>query len=95
VRESSPRKEAAAAADGRAAAAAAEQERRLEQIAGWTREEARAELSRKLEEDVRRQMASFIKRATEQAHEEADRTARTIVAQAIHRSSGRPSSRRR
>jgi ribonuclease Y len=34
-------------------------------------------------------MAAFVKRATEEAQEEADHAARTLVAQAIHRSSSR------
>ena len=65
------------------------QNRRLEEIAALTREQARAELERRLEDEVRRSMAGFVKRATEEAEEEADRVAKTLIAQAIHRSSAR------
>ena len=90
-REKAAAEQEAAAAAARAAAeeTLAEQSRRLEQIAGLTQEEARAELTRRIEDDVRRQMAGFVKRATELANEEADRNARTLIAQAIHRSSAR------
>lgn len=81
---------AAAAANAEAERALARQTQRLEEIAGLTRDEARAELTARIETDVRRELAGFIKRATEEAQEEADKNARTLVAQAIHRTSARP-----
>ena len=65
------------------------QNQRLEEIAGMTQEQAREELTRRIEEDVRKHMAAFVKRATEEAQEEADHAARTLIAQAIQRSSAR------
>src|SRR5207249_7936973 len=77
---------AKAAADQRLASLG----RRLEEIAGMTQEQARVELARRIEDDVRRQTAAFVKRSREEAEETIDRTVRRIVSQAIYRSGARP-----
>ena len=55
-----------------------------------TQEQARVELARRIEDDVRRQTAAFVKRSREEAEETIDRTVRRIVSQAIYRSGARP-----
>ena len=65
-------------------------DRKLEQIAGLTQAEARAELTRLIEEDVRRQMTGFVKRSREEAEETVDRQSKRIIAQAIYRAAARP-----
>jgi len=63
-----------------------EQERvRLESIAGMTSEDARAELMNRIQEDVKRDAATFIRETETRAREEADKKARNIVGIAIQR----------
>ncbi len=63
-----------------------EQERvRLESIAGMTSEDARAELMNRIQEDVKRDAAAFIRETETRAREEADKKARNIVGIAIQR----------
>jgi len=58
---------------------------RLEAIAELTREEAKAILIKKMEEDARRDSAKEIKKIETQTREEADKIAKKIIAQAIQR----------
>ncbi|MBF0438642.1 MAG: DUF3552 domain-containing protein, partial [Magnetococcales bacterium] len=62
--------------------------RRLEEVAGLTTEQAKAQLVVGLQEDVRRESANFIKRAEEEAKEGADRKAQEIMGNAIQRLAG-------
>ena len=57
----------------------------LQKIAGMTREEAAKVLLDNAEKTVKEEMISLHKKLVAQAHEEADRDARNIVAQAIER----------
>ncbi|MBF0181761.1 MAG: ribonuclease Y [Magnetococcales bacterium] len=61
---------------------------RLEEVAGLTTEEAKAQLMAGLQETVRREAANFLKRAEEETRENADRKAQEIIATAIQRLSG-------
>ena len=63
-----------------------EQEReRLEAVAGMTADEARAELINRIQDDVKRDAAAFIRETEARAREEADKKARNIVGIAIQR----------
>ena len=63
-----------------------EQERqRLEAVAGMTADEARAELMSRIQDDVKRDAAAFIRETETRAREEADKKARNIVGIAIQR----------
>ena len=57
----------------------------LQKIAGMTREEAAKVLLDNAEKTVKEEMVSLHKKLVSQAHEEAERDARNIVAQAIER----------
>jgi ribonuclease Y len=63
----------------------AEERTRLESVAGMTADEAREELTRRIQDDVKRSAASFIREAEARAREEADKKARNIVSIAIQR----------
>ncbi len=63
----------------------AEQKAELERLAGMTSEEARELLLRRVESEIRHEMAVMIKEAESQAKEEADRRAREIISLAIQR----------
>ena len=63
----------------------AEQKAELERLAGMTSEEARELLLRRVESEIRHEMAMMIKEAESQAKEEADRRAREIISLAIQR----------
>lgn len=82
--------QAAEAAAAEVAGRLAKLDRKLEEIARLTQEEARAELTGRIEADVRRLLTGFVKRSREEAEETADRAARRIAAQAIYRSGARP-----
>ncbi len=58
---------------------------RLEQIAGLTAQEAKAELIARLENEARDEAAALVRNITEQAKKNADREAKKIVALAIQR----------
>ncbi len=58
---------------------------RLEAVAGMTADEARNELMGRIQEDVKREAATFIREAETRAREEADKKARNIVGIAIQR----------
>ena len=58
---------------------------RLEQIAGLTAQEAKAELVQRLESEARDEAAAVVRNITEQAKKNADREAKKIVALAIQR----------
>jgi len=58
---------------------------RLEALAGMTAEQARDVLMSRIEEDVKRDAASFIRETETRAREEADKKARNIVGIAIQR----------
>ncbi|MCL5772222.1 MAG: ribonuclease Y [Actinobacteria bacterium] len=58
---------------------------RLEAIAELTKEEAKAILVKKMEEDARYEAAKEIKKIETQTREEADKIAKNIIAQAIQR----------
>jgi len=58
---------------------------RLERISGLTREEARQTLLENLERELQSEMASLIREREAQAHEEAEKRARDIVASAVQR----------
>jgi ribonuclease Y len=64
----------------------AQHHRELERLAGMTRDEARDQLLKHLENDARRDAASLVKRLEAEAREQADAKARSIVTQAIQRS---------
>ncbi len=63
----------------------AEERERLESVAGMTADEARAELTRRIQEDVKHDAAAYIREAETRAREEADKKARNIVSIAIQR----------
>jgi ribonuclease Y len=58
---------------------------RLEQIAGLTAQDAKLELIRRLEDEARDDAAAIVRDIKEQAHKNADREAKNIVALAIQR----------
>jgi ribonuclease Y len=62
-----------------------EERERLDAVAGMTAEEARQELTRRIQEDVKHESAAFIREAEVRAREEADKKARNIVSIAIQR----------
>ncbi|MBF0125903.1 MAG: ribonuclease Y [Magnetococcales bacterium] len=62
--------------------------RRLEEVAGLTTEEAKAQLMIGLQEAVRREAANFLKRSEDEAKENADRKAQEIIATSIQRLAG-------
>lgn len=63
-----------------------EQERqRLEAVAGMTADEARGELMNRIQDDVKRDAAAYIRETETRAREEADKKARNIVGIAIQR----------
>jgi ribonuclease Y len=63
----------------------AEERRRLEQLAGMSREDAKAELINRLAEEARAEAANRIREIRETARRNADREARKIVALAVQR----------
>ncbi len=63
----------------------AEEKARLEQLAGMTADEAKEHLLSRIQEDVKRDAATYIREAEAQAREEADKKARNIVGIAIQR----------
>lgn len=62
-----------------------EASRRLEQLAGMNEAEARAEIIADLQDAARAEAANTLREIKEQAHKEADREARKIVALSIQR----------
>jgi len=58
---------------------------RLEAVAGMTADEARNELMSRIQDDVKRDAATFIRETETRAREEADKKARNIVGIAIQR----------
>ncbi|HEY7192996.1 MAG TPA: ribonuclease Y [Gemmatimonadales bacterium] len=58
---------------------------RLEQVAGLSAQEAKAELISRLESEARDEAAALVRNITEQAKKNADREAKKIVAMAIQR----------
>ena len=62
-----------------------QEQRRLESLAGMTADQAQAELMNRIEEDVKRDAAAFIRETETRAREEADKKARNIVGIAIQR----------
>ena len=62
-----------------------EARRRLEQLAGMNEAEARAEIIADLQDAARAEAANTLREIKEQAHKEADREARKIVALSIQR----------
>jgi len=66
-------------------AAVAEQRMRLEQIAGLTSDQARAELMHSMENEARMEAAGRIKRIEEEAGEKAKDRARRVISMAIQR----------
>jgi ribonuclease Y len=62
-----------------------ESEERLQKLAGMTRDEARAEIAKKAEQEVRAEAGTMIRRAQEEARDTADREAQRIVTSAIQR----------
>lgn len=62
-----------------------EERERLEAVAGMTSEDARNELLRRIQDDVKREAAQFIRESEVRAREEADKKARNIVGIAIQR----------
>ncbi|HWE43542.1 MAG TPA: Rnase Y domain-containing protein, partial [Gemmatimonadaceae bacterium] len=63
----------------------AEQRHRLEQLAGMTAQDAKAELLRRMEEEAQADAANRIREIRETARRNADREAKKIVALAIQR----------
>ncbi len=62
-----------------------EERQRLESVAGMTSEDARAELMSRIQDEVTRDAAAFIRETETRAREEADKKARNIVSIAIQR----------
>jgi len=62
-----------------------EERQRLEALAGMTADQAREVLMSRIEEDVKRDAAGFIRETETRAREEADKKARNIVGIAIQR----------
>ncbi len=58
---------------------------RLQRLAGMTHDEARRELLSRMETDVHGEMGGLIRRLHEEAQEEAERNARSVVTTAIQR----------
>ena len=65
--------------------AIAEERERLERVAGMTADQARAELINRIQDDVKKEVATIIREAESRAREEADKRARNIVGIAIQR----------
>jgi ribonuclease Y len=63
----------------------AEERRRLEQMAGMSAEDAKAELIRRLEEEAQADAANMLREIRESARRNAEREAKKIVALAIQR----------
>jgi ribonuclease Y len=63
----------------------AEERERLEHLAGMTADQARQELLNRVQDDVKRDAAAFIRESETRAREEADKRARNIVGIAIQR----------
>ncbi len=62
-----------------------QERRRLEDVAGMTADEAKNELMSRIQDDVKRDAATYIRETESRAREEADRKARNIVSIAIQR----------
>lgn len=62
-----------------------EEKHRLESLAGMTADQAKSELLSRIEDDVKREAAAFIRETEANAREEADKRARNIVGVAIQR----------
>ncbi len=62
-----------------------EERNRLESVAGMTADEARAELTRRIQDDVKLSAVTYIREAETRAREEAEKKARNIVSIAIQR----------
>ncbi len=62
-----------------------EERTRLEAVAGMTTDDARAELMNRIQEDVKRDAAAYIRESEQRAREEADKKSRNIVSIAIQR----------
>ncbi len=62
-----------------------EERRRLESTAGMTSDEAKTVLMSRIEDDVKKEAAAFIRETESRAREEADKKARNIVGIAIQR----------
>ena len=67
------------------AAASAEQRAQLERIAGLTSEQAKAELTRRMENEARIDAAKIIRRIEEEATQEGNNRARRLISLAIQR----------
>ena len=65
--------------------AVAELQARLQRLAGMTQEEARRELRQKVEDEVRGETGSLLRRLQEEARETAEKEARNLVALAVQR----------
>jgi ribonucrease Y len=63
----------------------AEERDRLEHLAGMTADQARQELLARVQDDVKRDAATYIRESESRAREEADKRARNIVGIAIQR----------
>ena len=63
----------------------AQERQKLESLAGMTSDEAKNELMSRIQEDVKRDAAAFIRETETRAREEADKKARNIVGIAIQR----------
>lgn len=63
----------------------AAEQNRLESLAGMTADQAKTELMNRIQEDVKRDAAAFIRETETRAREEADKKARNIVGIAIQR----------
>jgi ribonucrease Y len=62
-----------------------EERERLEHLAGMTADEARQELLNRIQDDVKRDAAAYIRESETRAREESDKRARNIVGIAIQR----------
>jgi ribonuclease Y len=62
-----------------------EEKEKLQKVSGMTKDEARAVLLKRLEDDVKLEAANMIRKAEEEAKEKADKEARKIIGLAIQR----------
>ena len=66
----------------------AEATAQLQRLAGMTREEARRSLFERTEREVRGELGTLVRRMEEEARQDADRAARDILVDAMHRYAG-------
>lgn len=86
------RQEAVSKREVEATRLASDAEERLQRMAGMTREEARKDLFERTERDTRSALGGLIRRLQEEVTENAEREAKQIIVNAMHRYAGSHSS---